>query len=306
MANTLKLLVNGSAGMLGSECACVARRLGHEVIALGRPDCNINDPEAVLRAVQRAQPTAVLHCAALTNVDQCEQDPAAAHAINAISAGLFAAAAKSVGACLVYVGSSGIFDGKKTGPYTEDDCPAPLTEYARSKLAGEIRVAQSGCEHLILRAGWLFGGSTTFRKNFVAARWREAQSKSVMFSACDKFGSPTWTRDFATKAIELLVAQARGLYHVVNAGAVTRYDYVSEIVSLFGLPTKVEPVNSSQFARLAPVPDNEALASVRMRAVGVSELRPWRQALSEYVTDLRRTGGIEGHRELADSTPILP
>jgi dTDP-4-dehydrorhamnose reductase len=286
----VKLLINGASGMLGSEFVLTASKQGHEVIALTRQDCDITLRDDVLRIVKQMWPEAIIHCAAHTDVDDCERNPDHASRVNADAPGHFAEAARQGGCCLLYVGSSGIFDGKKTGPYTENDPPGPLTQYARSKLEGEKRVALVGCDHLIVRTGWLFGGSASFKKNFVAARRREAAQKPVLQSAADKRGSPTWTRDFAQKSLELLACRARGLFHVVNADSASRFEYVAEIVSLLGLDTKVEPVDSSSFARLAPVPDNEALASVRLPQIGVPALRPWRDALKEYAAELRREG----------------
>src|SRR4029077_4741853 len=126
--------------------------------------------------------------------------------------------------------------------YVETDKAAPQTEYGRSKLEGENRVISSGCDHLIVRASWLYGGDMSLKKNFVAARKREAEEKQVVESATDKRGSPTWTCDFALKTLELVSAGARGLFHVSNSGVATRFEYVSAIVSLFHLHTPVKPV----------------------------------------------------------------
>jgi dTDP-4-dehydrorhamnose reductase len=269
--------------MLGSEFVRVALADHHEVFAVAREDCDIASRDEVFQLLEKRRPDAVIHCAAHTDVDDCERNPRKAYLINADGAASFAEATRQIGGCLIYISSSGVFDGKKTGAYIETDKPAPRTEYSRSKLEGENRVVSSGCDHLTVRASWLFGGDPKLSKNFVAARKREAEEKEVIKSAADKKGSPTWTRDFATKTLELLSAGARGLFHVSNSGMATRFEYVSAIVSLFRLKTPVKPVDSSHFRRSAPVPANESLASVKLSQIGISELRPWRKALSSYI-----------------------
>ena len=273
--------------MLGSEFVSAGIAIHHEVHAVAREDCDISNREAVFQLVEKQRPDAVIHCAAHTDVDDCEENPGTAYLINADGASNFAQAAQQIGGCLVYISTSGVFDGKKTDAYVETDQPAPQTEYGRSKLEGENRVVFSGCDHLIVRASWLYGGDPKLKKNFVAARKREAEKKQVIESATDKRGSPTWTRHFALKTLELLSARARGLFHVSNSGVATRFEYVSAIMSLSQLKTPVKPVDSSSFPRVASVPANESIASIKLSEIGISELRPWREALSSYIAQFK-------------------
>jgi len=279
----VRLLVTGARGMLGSEFVRAGVATHHEVHAVAREDCDITNREAVFLLVDKQRPEAVIHCAAHTDVDDCEKNPNKAHLINAGGASNFAEATKQIGGRFVYISTSGVFDGNKTEAYVETDQPVPRTEYGRSKLEAEGRVVSSGCDHLIVRASWLFGGDPKLKKNFVAARKREAEGKQAIESATDKRGSPTWTRDFALKTLELLSAGGRGLFHVSNFGVATRFEYVSAIVSLFRLKTPVKTVDSSHFPRAASVPVNESMASVKLSKIGISELRPWREALNSYI-----------------------
>lgn len=285
----MRLLITGARGVLGSEFVRVAVAQHCEVRPIGREDCDITNRDEVFRLVAKEEPETIIHCAAHTDVDDCERHPRQAHSINSGGASNFAEAARQRGARLVYISSSGIFDGRKMGPYVETDMPAPRTEYGRSKLEGENRVVSSGCDHLIVRASWLFGGNASHKKNFVAARKREAEAKRVIASAHDKLGSPTWAYDFALKTLELLSVRAKGVFHVGNSGVATRYDYVSNIISLLNLPTRLEPVDSSHFERAAPVPANEAIASVRLSLTGLAGLRPWQEALKDYIGEFCQT-----------------
>ena len=191
----MRLLVTGAHGMLGSESVRAGIAIHHEVHAVAREDCDITSREDVLRLLEKRRPDAVIHCAADTDVDDCEKNPSKAHLINADGASNFAEATQQIGGCLVYISTSGVFDGNKTGPYVETDKAAPQTEYGRSKLEGENRVISSGCDHLIVRASWLYGGDMSLKKNFVAARKREADTSCAMHpSPCQRPRSPSTPR----------------------------------------------------------------------------------------------------------------
>ena len=125
------------------------------------------------------------------------------------------------------------------------------------------------------------------QRNFVYQRYLDAQKGPVMRSANDKFGSPTFTGDLASKVLEILETEEYGLYHVTNSGCASRYDYVKCIVEAFGLTNAVEPVDSSAFPRTAPVPDCELLANFNLSLLGLETLMPWDDAIRNYVSVLK-------------------
>ena len=264
--------------MLGREFVEVGKKMGQEMMGWTRQDLNLEKSEEGIRRLKALRPQAVIHCAAETNVDLCEQEPGRARQVNAEAAGRLAQAAREVGARFVLISTSGLFDGKKKGPFTEEDRPNPPTAYGRSKLEGEEMVRAANPAALILRAGWLFGGSLDLNKNFVGARLREAQTNRELVSAADKLGSPTWTRDFAAAALELLAKGESGIVHLANSGQASRFEYVSEILKISGQTKKIRAVDSGHFPRAAPVPGDERLASTR-----IPPLRDWREALREYL-----------------------
>lgn len=278
-----KVAVTGSRGLLGSECVKLGSERGWEVVALTRNELNLEALDDFPRILSEISPDAVIHCAAETNVDLCERDPAWAQRINAEATGALARAAHQVGAKVVYIGSCGIFDGKKRTPYLESDRPQPLTQYAASKFQGEAECLTADAGNLVCRVGWLFGGDTGQRKNFVEARRKEAATGKEMVSANDKWGSPTWARDAADRIVRLLEADASGICHVANSGIASRQDYVTAIVQSFEPDRTVEGVDSSHFPRSAPVPDFEALASERFDEWGLEAMPDWKHALKRYV-----------------------
>lgn len=277
-----RVLVTGAAGMLGSEFVSVLGSGGVEVVRGSRPGVDLDRPDLVREFLQANASSAIIHCAAETNVDACELEPEMAFRRNRDTTYALAETARDLGAKVVFISSSGVFDGKKSEPYHEYDEPSPCTVYARSKVAAEEMLRGEFPEALIVRAGWLFGGDPVQKKNFVAARWREAQGKDEIVSASDKMGTPTWTRDLVEQVLGLMATNASGVFHTVNAGSASRAEYVAEILKICGLSTRVRPVSSNEFPRRAPVPDNEALVSERVAKHGITP-RPWKEALAEYI-----------------------
>lgn len=280
---SMKILVTGASGMLGSDVYRFLEGAGYHVIAASRERMDVTQLPAVQRCLSEHHPDLVFHAAAHTDLDQAEREPDITYRINTIGTWNVALACARNRAQLVYVSTCGVFDGRKAAPYTELDSPNPLTHYHRSKYQAERRVAELVPEHFILRPGWLFGGRASHRRNYVANRYREALNRSVIRSATDRFGSPTYTLDFAASALEIVRSQAFGLYHVANSGACSRYEYVRNCLAGLGLATPLEPVTSDYFPRSAPVPAWEALDSYFLRLRGLAAPRPWQEALAEYV-----------------------
>jgi len=248
------MVVTGSRGMLGREFMEAGFGEGHRMVGFTRQELDLERPGPGLEKLAALKPDAVIHCAAETDVDLCETKPEWAREINAEAAGRLAEASRALGAHFAFISTSGLFDGSKPGPFTEKDAPNPPTAYGKSKLAGERRVLAAHPEALVLRAGWLFGGPLELKKNFVGARVREAEGKQVIFSATDKRGSPTWTKDFAEAALELLEKGESGIVHLANSGEASRFAYVSEILKITGKQNKIRAVDSGFFPRAAVVP----------------------------------------------------
>lgn len=192
-----------------------------------------------------------------------------------------------VGATFVGVSTCGLF-GDDVRFYDEYDAPLLKTQSARSKHEGE-RLARTLCRRTyVVRPGWLFGGARDQARSFVARRRDEARREPVVRSAGDKFGSPTFTEDLAHRILDPLDTDADGLDHVSNAGGGSRFDYVRCIVESFGLATPVEKVDSSFYARAAPVPACEMLENLDTRFLGLPPLPTWQEAIERYVARLKR------------------
>jgi dTDP-4-dehydrorhamnose reductase len=280
-----KILITGGHGMLASDLASQLREMGSEVLAPSRQELNVLDLPALRSAVQDSGCDTVIHTAAM-HVDPCEDSPRDAFRVNAWATRQLAAICEQSGATLVYISTCGLF-GDRVKPYSEYDDVVLKTVYARSKYFGEEGVREVMPNHLIIRPGWLFGGSPDHGKNFVFRRYEEARSAAVMQSACDKFGSPTLTSDLASRVVELASQQIYGTYHVANSGRASRADYVRGILRAFRMDTPVEDVDSSAFPRKADVPDCEVLACLNSAYSGLDDLPPWQEAIERYVAGMK-------------------
>jgi dTDP-4-dehydrorhamnose reductase len=246
-----------------------------------REDLDVTDARAALSALDGAD--AVLHLAAFTNVDACEEEPERAFEVNARGTAIVAAAAAATGARVVYVSTDYVFDGRKDGAYEEDDAVNPLNVYGRSKLEGERAVlATDG--NLVVRTSWVFGEG----RNFVATMLFAARAGKKLRVVADQVGRPTWARPLARALVHLVEAETGGIVHVAGDGAPCSWaDLADTALDAAGEGIRVERVDTSAYARLAgrslaPRPANSTLSIEAARSLGVP-LRDWRESVRAYV-----------------------
>jgi dTDP-4-dehydrorhamnose reductase len=269
----MRLLVTGAAGMLGRDVAAAAESAGHAVTALARRDLDIADAAAVRATVEAARPDAVVNCAAWTDVDGAEEHEADATRINGDGAGHVAAAAPYV----VHVSSDYVFDGTATEPYREDDPTGPAGAYGRSKLAGEIAVADASRDHAIVRSAWLFG---LHGKNFVATMLQLAEDRDEVNVVADQIGCPTFTGHLAPALVAIAEQRLSGVLHVAGGGACSWHELAQATFDEAGADCCALPVTTAEFPRPAPRPAWSVLGSTRPDAPA---LPPWREGLSAYL-----------------------
>ena len=283
-----KMLITGGRGMLATDLALLAMKRGYEVLAFGHSELDVTRPDQVQSVLESFKPNIVVHTVGLA-VDPCESNPQEAHRVHVKGTGLIAHHCQQVMATLVNLSTCGLF-GDEHRFYSESDAVILKTEYARSKHQAEQEAIRC-CERTYnIRPGWLFGGTPQHKKNFVYQRYLEAKMKSVIQSAGDKFGCPTWTVDLSQGILDLVETQEYGLYHLTNEGGASRYDYVKTIVDYFSLSTTVESVDSTFYPRKASVPDSELLENLRVKHLGLKLLPPWQEAIQRYIFSLKSNG----------------
>ena len=283
----MRVVIVGARGMLGTDLMRAFSDRG-ELTGLDIEELDITDEARCRACIGELSPDVVINAAAMTRVDDCESHVEEAFRVNALGAGNVAAAASDSGARLVHYSTDYIFDGRKQGPYVEDDPPSPLGVYGRSKLQGEELVRTRCEEHLIIRTAWLFGCSGP---NFIRTILTAARNGRQLRVVNDQFGSPTYTVDLADQSMRLVEAGVRGTYHVTNRGSCTWYELARFALDCAAMgAVNVEPVTTAEYPRPAPRPANSVLANARLLNEGFPALRHWTEAVREYI---RRTAEHE-------------
>ncbi len=280
----MKVVVIGSPGQLGQD---LMRLFAPGVVGLTHQDLEITDEAAVARTLRDIRPDWVLNTAAFHRVDDCEQNPSLAFAVNAIGAHHVARAAAAAGAGVVFFSTDYVFGSQTRGPrqpYDERDCPGPLNVYGISKLAGEHLVMTANRRPLVVRTTGLYGASTS-RKGwtFPELMLQKGRDDGQVRVVTDQVLSPTFTEDLAAKVKELMDREASGLFHLTNAGECSWFEFARAVFALAGLKVKLEAIDTAQSQRPAPRPAYSALTSVRLADLGITPMRPWREALQDYL-----------------------
>jgi dTDP-4-dehydrorhamnose reductase len=274
------IAVTGAGGMLGQA---VCREIPPQRLRLLDWREMTRDSAAAAQFADE-QPDWVINCAAHTDVEGAERDSAADFRANAALPARIAELCACAGVGLVHLSSTGCYGNWKDTPYVESDRAEPTTAHHRNKLAGEDAVRRSGCRHIIVRTGWLYGGDAKSPKNFVWKRIIEARQKPEMTSDASQRGAPTSAVDLARQVLHLVEIGAQGLFNATAQGVATRFDYVAEIVRLARIDCRVVP--GPAFARLANVSSNETALNRRLDDEGLNRMRDWQVGLAEYVEDL--------------------
>ncbi|WP_353191458.1 sugar nucleotide-binding protein [Pandoraea pnomenusa] len=284
----MNLLISGANGLLGGALLRLAATRGDVCKALNRDHVRLSleasaalSLDAMFDGVDH-----FVHAAANTNVEGCEADPAGCYRDNVLLTEIAAAAARRCGVPMTFISSTGVYGKAKDVPYAEYDDAQPDTQHHRSKRCAEQRVLAADWANLIVRTGWLFGGSAQAAKNFVARRILEARAATDGFisSNTQQRGCPTFVDDLAVRLFELIDLKARGVFNVVNEGNASRFEYVREILTLTGIDTEVRPVAAGNFRRVAPVSDNEMAINWRATELGLAPMRSWQDALTDYLS----------------------
>jgi len=276
----MRILVTGASGLVGTELVgCQTSQ--HELVGLTRAELDITDAAEVTRVLGEAAPTAVLHCAAYTDVDGAERDPQQALRVNAAGSRNVAEGARACGARVVYVSTDYVFDGLSNSPYRVGDPLRPLSSYGKSKLEGERFVSEI-CprSHAIVRTGWLYGAGKGFA-DWARKRLRAGQDLPVVH---DQIGCPTYARDLANALLRVAVGGHQGVFHFVNTGAASWLDVGRAVVDELGFgEDKLRSVAGTELQREAPRPSYSVLDVSRYEETTGGGVRPWRDALNEYL-----------------------
>lgn len=285
----MKILLTGARGQLGNDLLPELERRGHGVLTPTRADLDLDDPDTLGAAVRDSHADWVIHCAALTDVDACERDPALARRVNRDAAGTLAAAASANGARMLQISTDYVFAGETKRPYREHDPTGPLNVYGTTKLEAERLVLAAADDALIVRTAWLFG---VHGRNFVKTMLARLHGGERLRVVDDQTGSPTCTRELSIALADLIERHQRGLFHACNAGACSWFEFACAIrdealaAGLLQETSPIEAVASDAFARPAVRPAYSALDCSKLDAALGRALPPWRDSLRAMLASL--------------------
>jgi len=274
----MKIFVIGRNGQVGWELQRSMALLG-EVVALGRPEADLESPQTLLERIRSERPDVVVNAAAYTAVDKAESEEELATRVNGAAVGELAQAAREVGALFVHYSTDYVFDGGKDAPYTEDDEPNPQNAYGRSKLAGERAIRAAGGDWLVLRTSWVYAARG---QNFMKTMLRLARERDELRVVGDQRGAPTWARMIAEATADIVAqampARARGefasgIYHLSAGGATTWHGFAELIVkharqhasSGSIKASVVRPIPTADYPLPAKRPPNSLLSGDKLR-----------------------------------------
>jgi len=283
-----RMLVIGARGMLGRDLMGILQASfpAAEVVGWNIEEIDIRKEKDTLAKIEELRPEVVIHLAAYTDVDGCESDEKRAFAVNADGTRHVALAASTCRSKMVYLSTDYIFDGDKREPYSESDAPRPLNVYGHSKLRGEQYVQELAEDFLIIRTQWLYG---PFGKNFVDSILRQAREKKTLSIVDDQTGSPTYTVDLAKAIFGLIRVNARGIFNVANSDFCTWYTFGQAILKLSGVnQVRVIPISTKELDRPAVRPSYSVLDCRKLKAETGLTMRPWSEALKDYLSSSRR------------------
>ena len=278
----MRLLVIGAAGMLGQDLLAAAQAAGHEPVGLDLPDIDITDADATLAAVREVAPDAVVNSAAWTDVDGAEAQEELAARVNAEGAGNVASAAAAANALAIQISTDYSFDGTASEPYTESSPTKAIGAYGRTKLAGELAVAEAATpDFAIVRSSWLFG---PHGKNFVDTILRAGAERGELKVVHDQVGCPTYTGHLAQALVEIAERRLTGVLHVAGGGSCSWHDLAVAALEAAGVECTVTPTTAAEYGRPAPRPAYSVLVSEREDA---PRLPAWQDGLAAHLAAAR-------------------
>lgn len=279
----MSILITGANGQLGQALVTHLQALG-PIHALSRTELDLGVPEDIREKVRLLAPRVILNTGAYTAVDKAESESDLAHQINAESPAHLALAAREVNATLLHFSTDYVFDGQGTRPYREDDIPAPINVYGRTKLAGEIAALAAWEKTTVFRVSWLYD---TKNANFLSTMLRLAQSHRELRVVDDQKGAPTWTEAIA-KALTPLVRgdlqkkeRPHGLFHLPSGGETTWFGFAQAIFERAQTGTCVHPIPSSEYPTPAARPEYSVMDGEKAERSLNLTLDSWSEQFNE-------------------------
>lgn len=282
---SLKFLVTGARGQLGSDIVKRLKTLGLDAVAADFEEFDITNRKQTEDYILEAKPDMIIHCAAYTDVDKAEDEKDICSAINITGTKNLVLAAKKVNAKFVYISTDYVFDGKGDIPQPEDKATNPVNFYGQTKAEGEKIVKEAVEKHYIIRTSWIYGSNG---KNFVKAMIDLAKKKCEIDVVCDQIGAPTYTVDLAEFITDLIQTDNYGTYHGVSEGYCSWYEFASYIFDITGNKIDIKPISTNKYPTKAKRPLNSRLAKKNTDQAGINRLPHWKNSLTRFLSEYEK------------------
>lgn len=280
----MKVFITGAQGCLGLAMQNLLRRENINFLSIDLPQFDITDYRKLNEAILNYRPDAILHFAAISDVDECEKNPEIALRTNCLASLGIATVARKVNAKLLYTSTNFIFDGNTEEPYFEFAEPRPLSQYGKTKYLGEKYIKEIYHRYFIVRTAWLFGkNSKTFASRFLQQK-DKPHSINVI---CDQIGSFTYVEDLAEVIFLIMKSENYGTYHITNAGSGTWLDFMLKAKELMKFNTELIPVKTEELNLPAPRPGFAVLGSKNYEFLFDKKMRNWQEALADFIKMLK-------------------
>lgn len=292
----MRLAVTGKNGQVVSALQALASA-ELEIVALGRPELDLAQPETVLTALREANPDVVISAAAYTAVDKAESEPDIAFAVNRDGARAVAQAASDLGIPIIHLSTDYVFDGTKATAYVESDPTGPTSIYGRSKLEGERAVSEATDNYAVLRTAWVY---SEYGNNFVKTMLRLSENRDELNVVADQFGCPTSANDIATAIVTIArklaqdsSAHLRGVFHLSGTGETNWANFAKQIFAFSaengGKSMIVNDITTEQYPTPARRPASSRLDCSKLEEVYGIRLPSWQTSTRAVVTALAQS-----------------
>lgn len=272
----MRVLLLGKSGLLGTELTTLLQgRQGFELFAFGHEDFDINDWKQVAKIIQKTDPQFIINATGYTKVDEAEKEHEKAFQINAHAVGNLAKICAPLKIPIMHFSTDYVFGGHNQNGYLEDEPPNPINEYGKSKAHGEKLLMESTPYFFLIRTQWLYGHGG---KNFVDTILKMTETTNPLRIVNDQFGKPTYVSDLVKAIIPFFQSNNYGIFHIVNEGVTSWYEFAKEILRIKGIQKEVVPITSEELNRPANRPKHSVLLNTKL-----PKLRPWKEALEEYL-----------------------
>jgi len=285
----MKILLLGANGQLGTDiqhAMSSSTSDSLELISYTRNEIDIENIESIPAELEKEKFNVLINCTSYHKTDEVEDNASKAVKINSHAVQKMAQLCQEKHAKFFHISTDYIFSGNKNTPYTETDCPAPLNVYGSTKYLGEI-LAQQNCEFTyILRVASLFGiaGASGKGGNFVETMIRLGKEKGELRVVNDIRMTPTSTYSVAQMILNIIQSDAEpGIYHAVNSGEATWYEFAEKIITMAGIDAKVIPITSQEYPTRALRPVYSVLDNTLLSKTINKEIPHWKEALNDYL-----------------------